>query len=952
MPVDDDDRRFRSIKKEEEETPRLSRGPSTPLASQNSLDPRLHGQRRPSSHAVSSTIKSARTSTMNSPVKAGTPVKPGTPIKAGTPQSPAIKSDDDVVGGEVTVKAEPGQPPKLSRATSQRIPARPARTYFDHVDKTEEACKVFTVIDRYPIEKKNHACGDNSDCINRATKLECLKDCNCGPNCQNRRFQKRQYANVTVFKTEKKGYGLRTDNALAPGDFIFEYIGEVIGEKAFHRRMAQYDQEGQKHFYFMSLNKGEFIDATKRGNLGRFCNHSCKPNCYVDKWVVGEKLRMGIFALRDLLAGEELVFNYNVDRYGANPQACFCGEPNCTGYIGGKNQTERATKLSALTIEALGIDDGDDWDTAVAKKPRKKKMGEDDEEYVDSVQPKTLDESVVTKVMATLMQTKEKWITVKLLERLQDSQDERVWNRVVRMHGYRILKAALNNFLEDVDVILQVLDVLHRLPRLTRNKIQDSKIEETVAPLQKHEEEEVQQQAESIMKLWAQLEVGYRIPRMKRDPNTVVVEHRRRSRSRSRSRERSLSPVAPRGPTKLPTGPRAALPQRPAGFGGPPRAKPFRPPPPRLAPLPQGWFEAKSGDKTYYYSADGQTTWQRPSMAVQAPPPPPKVNTQDNTLQNIINDIIAKGSAAKASKPSPAKEEASSYPSLQATSSDRKKDSRKDEPWRTWDETRTKKVYESTLSPIVVHCMKKYREKLPKDDLKKGAKECAKGIVAQDFRKGRIGNPTKITPDMEKKLKMHIYEYFDKAVRKRKERHQQAKDKEREREKRKAVDSKPNGVFPSPADKTLPSNAVSLPTPTPALELPVNDDADLDGEAMDLSDNDDDEDEKHSSADISPDTPYDLKRKREVDGTPLTGISPGDDGDEGQTPLKMMRSQSPAPVPPPPPPPPADDSPMDVEMEIEDAMPSEELGRSFTPDESPDGVEGGMPAIREGVEAS
>ncbi|KAI7517432.1 hypothetical protein KC331_g21708, partial [Hortaea werneckii] len=252
--------------------------------------------------------------------------------------------------------------------------------------------------------RTNHACDEDSDCINRATKMECLGDCGCGANCQNQRFLRKRYADVSVINTEKKGYGLRANKNLKANDFIFEYIGEVIGENVFRRRMQQYDEEGIKHFYFMSLTKGEFVDATKKGNLGRFCNHSCNPNSYVDKWVVGDKLRMGIFAERNIQAGEELTFNYNVDRYGAEPQPCYCGEPNCTGYIGGKTQTERATKLSHAIIEALGIDDADAWDTAVAKKPRKKKMGEDDEEYVNNVEPKGLDEDGVNKVMSSLMQ--------------------------------------------------------------------------------------------------------------------------------------------------------------------------------------------------------------------------------------------------------------------------------------------------------------------------------------------------------------------------------------------------------------------------------------------------------------------------------------------------------------------------------------------------------------------
>ena len=103
--------------------------------------------------------------------------------------------------------------------------------------------------------------------------MECVGDCACGTACQNQRFQRKQYANVSVVKTEKKGYGLRTNNALKPGNFIFEYIGEVINYKAFRQRYVQYDKEGIKHFYFMSLNKDDFVDATKKGNLGRFCNH-------------------------------------------------------------------------------------------------------------------------------------------------------------------------------------------------------------------------------------------------------------------------------------------------------------------------------------------------------------------------------------------------------------------------------------------------------------------------------------------------------------------------------------------------------------------------------------------------------------------------------------------------------------------------------------------------------
>ena len=515
--------------------------------------------------------------------------------------------------------------------------------------------------------------------------MECVDgDCNCGVGCQNQRFQRKQYANVSVIKTEKKGYGLRVNTDLQPNDFIFEYIGEVINEPTFRRRTIQYDEEGIKHFYFMSLTKSEFVDATKKGNLGRFCNHSCNPNCYVDKWVVGEKLRMGIFAERHIKAGEELVFNYNVDRYGADPQPCYCGEPNCSGYIGGKTQTGRATKLSHATIEALGIDDGDGWDTAVAKRPRKKKTGEDDEEYVNNVQPRGLDEEGVRKVMATLMQCKEKWIAVKLLSRIQRCDDDKVRNRVVQMHGYQILRTTLNTWKEDNNVILQILDILYKFPRLTRNKIIDSKIEGVIESFTTSEHEDVAFEAKRLIEEWSKLEVAYRIPRKKFDPSAVSVFERRNT-----ERPEEVTSI-PSPKIVAPTGPKNNIPQRNANFSRPPVRRQFT----SNNGLPPGWFVAmdQSGHP-YYYSKSGQTTWDRPFMPAPEPPPPPKappksVQTQ-KALQDIIDSITKQPEPGSSQTPSRNVQTAESTPTK-----DKKKPSEK---WRSLPQDKQMKLYENTV---------------------------------------------------------------------------------------------------------------------------------------------------------------------------------------------------------------------------------------------------------------
>ncbi|KAJ9666107.1 histone methyltransferase set2 [Coniosporium apollinis] len=836
-----------------------------------------------------------------SPLK--TQPKPLSPVKMESPsQSPVKGEREEVVGGDVTLKLEPGKAPKLSRTTSQRIIARPPPLFLDWEDKTEEATSTFQVLPdcvyaaKYlgstepalecdcaeewdSVSKTNHACGEDSDCINRATKMECVGDCGCGSGCQNQRFQLKQYANVTVIKTEKKGYGLRANTDLRAHDFIFEYIGEVINEGAFRRRMHQYDEEGIKHFYFMSLSKGEFVDATKKGNLGRFCNHSCNPNSYVDKWVVGDKLRMGIFAERNIKAGEELVFNYNVDRYGADPQPCYCGEPNCTGFIGGKTQTERATKLSNTTIEALGIDDGDGWDLAVAKKPRKKKQGEDDEEYVDSVQPKALDEAGVTKVMATLMQCKEKWIAVKLLGRIQRCDEEQVRNRIIKMHGYRILKTTLSTWIDDFNVALQVLDILFQFPRITRNKIQDSKIEETVEKLTTCGDERVETKAKEILYIWSQLEVGYRIPRVKRDPAAMVVaprdDRRRDQQDRSKSKSPSRSPDAPRGPA-APSGPRSNMPQR-GGFFGP--RPPYRPRPAPFNALPAGWFIAKSdGGQTYYYSASGQVTWQRPTAPAAQPPPPPKVVTHEQRLQEIINSITQnttpKEKSSASATPQPVQEEP------------KKEKTERKEKWRLYPEEKQKKLYENTLAPSVQYVMNKFKKQLDRDDLKRLAKEITKTIANSDFKHKRVKDPTKITSDQEKKIKKHVKEFFEKAAAKKKE-------YDRKKAERKAKE------------------AAAKESSAPPADIKVNGDHDKnkaeEDEKADVSDIELEEEkiEPDSPSEPSPSS-SELKRKREESAN---GASPEDD-DAAQS--KKLKTETPPP-PPPPPPPPAEEMPDSVD---------------------------------------
>jgi hypothetical protein len=176
------------------------------------------------------------------------------------------------------------------------------------------------------------------------------------PNCGNMRFQRQAYASAELFfSSNSRGCGIRTRQALKKGDFIVEYMGEVIDHLELARRKREHELE--RHVYFMTLDQYSFLDASRKGTWGRFLNHACEPNCHTQKWIVLGKARVGIFASRAIAAGEELTFDYRMERRtvpvteadAANvpvldeskneeasvPIRCLCGAPACSGWISG-----------------------------------------------------------------------------------------------------------------------------------------------------------------------------------------------------------------------------------------------------------------------------------------------------------------------------------------------------------------------------------------------------------------------------------------------------------------------------------------------------------------------------------------------------------------------------------------------------------------------------------------
>ncbi|XP_053986927.1 uncharacterized protein LOC128880653 isoform X1 [Hylaeus volcanicus] len=235
--------------------------------------------------------------------------------------------------------------------TQSRLPSResvPSWNYKKIRTNVYYDVKPTTLYEAQACEcKPESGCGD--DCINRMVFSECSPQlCPCGEKCENQKIQKHEWApGLQKFMTEDKGWGVRTQQSIKTGVFILEYVGEVVSEREFKSRMAT-RYANDTHHYCLHLDGGLVIDGHRMGGDGRFVNHSCEPNCEMQKWSVHGLPRMALFASRDIKPGEELTYDYNFALFNPSEgQECRCGSSACRGVIGGKSQ--RVTK----TIAAL-----------------------------------------------------------------------------------------------------------------------------------------------------------------------------------------------------------------------------------------------------------------------------------------------------------------------------------------------------------------------------------------------------------------------------------------------------------------------------------------------------------------------------------------------------------------------------------------------------------------------
>lgn len=153
---------------------------------------------------------------------------------------------------------------------------------------------------------------------------------------------------VEVRRSPIQGRGVFAARDYRAGERILEYTGKLITSD---EADTQCDDESMRrhHTFLFAVDDEWVIDGADGGNDARFINHSCDPNC--ESLVEGR--RVFIHALRDIEAGEELLYDYWYivdDRYGMEElrrlYPCRCRSAQCRGTLARPPRGRRSLRAS------------------------------------------------------------------------------------------------------------------------------------------------------------------------------------------------------------------------------------------------------------------------------------------------------------------------------------------------------------------------------------------------------------------------------------------------------------------------------------------------------------------------------------------------------------------------------------------------------------------------------
>ena len=143
----------------------------------------------------------------------------------------------------------------------------------------------------------------------------------------------RAKTNLIVRSSNIHAAGCYTTRAIARGKVVCEYEGPRMSKAEADKRYA----DRHVTYLFGVGNRNVVIDGF---GAPMFMNHSCEPNCETEE----RQSRIFVIALRDIAAGEELVYEYNLYDSDDVSQDCYCGTTKCRGTMFAPAEVERRAR--------------------------------------------------------------------------------------------------------------------------------------------------------------------------------------------------------------------------------------------------------------------------------------------------------------------------------------------------------------------------------------------------------------------------------------------------------------------------------------------------------------------------------------------------------------------------------------------------------------------------------
>lgn len=129
------------------------------------------------------------------------------------------------------------------------------------------------------------------------------------------RLESATHEGLVMEWTRIKSWGIRATRKFLKGDLVVRYCGDLMSDakgREVEKKLFEADIEDSFLYFFKFDSRYLCLDATKDdGSYGRLVNHSrLRPNCKAVGVMLGRTPALGLFAQRDILAGEEILYDY------------------------------------------------------------------------------------------------------------------------------------------------------------------------------------------------------------------------------------------------------------------------------------------------------------------------------------------------------------------------------------------------------------------------------------------------------------------------------------------------------------------------------------------------------------------------------------------------------------------------------------------------------------------